>query len=296
VESRVGGFVSSAGASVPAGSGWRSAVFPLAAVGVDVEPVLGEVTRLRIVHAPTSDGAVPILGALGVDNVTALSGELCVDAGLAGGDLAICRAYCDELQCPNDGRGEACLRLADRLALRSGRPPPCDLDDDGDGVEDTVDNCPDVSNADQADADADGFGDACDNCPRDPNPGQEDGFGDPRLGDVCECPCFSPLEVASLVGTLSDSSTYGELTCVDTRVPAKPLSYVRAVRLDGGPCAVETHDCSALAVEFTEDDVCQFHPAAPDPGRVVQGISGRQRELCREGIVAAAQQGGLSCD
>ena len=36
------------------------------------------------------------------------------------------------------------------------------IDEDGDGVPDSIDNCPDVENADQADADADGAGDACD--------------------------------------------------------------------------------------------------------------------------------------
>ena len=35
-------------------------------------------------------------------------------------------------------------------------------DKDGDGVEDAVDNCPEIANSDQTDADADGRGDACD--------------------------------------------------------------------------------------------------------------------------------------
>lgn len=35
-------------------------------------------------------------------------------------------------------------------------------DADGDGVEDSADNCPDVANADQANYDADALGDACD--------------------------------------------------------------------------------------------------------------------------------------
>lgn len=38
---------------------------------------------------------------------------------------------------------------------------PC-IDSDGDGVNDDLDNCPDVSNADQMDADQDGVGDTCD--------------------------------------------------------------------------------------------------------------------------------------
>ena len=38
-------------------------------------------------------------------------------------------------------------------------------DFDGDGIPDTVDNCPLTPNPDQADADGDGAGDACDRCP-----------------------------------------------------------------------------------------------------------------------------------
>lgn len=43
-------------------------------------------------------------------------------------------------------------------------PPP---DADGDGVPDAVDNCPDLSNADQSDLDNDGMGDVCDPFPND---------------------------------------------------------------------------------------------------------------------------------
>jgi Thrombospondin type 3 repeat len=61
-------------------------------------------------------------------------------------------------------------------------------DTDGDGICGAVtDNCPAVSNADQADADSDGVGDACDNCPNDANPQQEDDDSD-GLGNVCSCP------------------------------------------------------------------------------------------------------------
>jgi hypothetical protein len=37
----------------------------------------------------------------------------------------------------------------------------CDTDRDGDGIRNINDNCPNVSNIDQADADGDGIGDAC---------------------------------------------------------------------------------------------------------------------------------------
>jgi len=71
-----------------------------------------------------------------------------------------------------------------------------DLDDDG--IADSEDNCPTVSNPDQVDTDSDGMGDACDdeadgdgllnsadNCPYVFNPGQED-LDDDGIGDVCD--------------------------------------------------------------------------------------------------------------
>ncbi len=47
-------------------------------------------------------------------------------------------------------------------------PTPIVPDTDKDGISDTNDNCPDVANADQANADDDNEGDACDECPDDP--------------------------------------------------------------------------------------------------------------------------------
>jgi len=74
-------------------------------------------------------------------------------------------------------------------------------DVDGDEVLNEADNCPEVANADQADADADGVGDACDpdlidtdedsvvdsadNCPEVANPDQADADAD-GVGDACD--------------------------------------------------------------------------------------------------------------
>ncbi len=71
-------------------------------------------------------------------------------------------------------------------------------DDDGDGIENSVDICPSMANSDQADTDGDGIGDACetdidndgviddfDNCPTIANPDQVDDNGD-GIGDACE--------------------------------------------------------------------------------------------------------------
>ncbi len=62
------------------------------------------------------------------------------------------------------------------------------VDEDSDGALAGCDNCPGISNPDQADTDGDGRGDACDNCPEIANSGQEDADGD-GVGDLCDlCP------------------------------------------------------------------------------------------------------------
>lgn len=58
-------------------------------------------------------------------------------------------------------------------------------DADLDAVEDGVDNCPDVANADQMDVDADDVGDRCDSCVLIANADQADQDGD-GVGDVCD--------------------------------------------------------------------------------------------------------------
>jgi len=61
-------------------------------------------------------------------------------------------------------------------------PPP---DDDGDGIPNDADNCPNTPNGRQEDVDDDGVGDACDNCRLARNPCQEDSDGD-GIGEVCD--------------------------------------------------------------------------------------------------------------
>lgn len=51
--------------------------------------------------------------------------------------------------------------------------PKVNGDKDGDGIANGVDNCPDLSNPDQADTDGDLVGNACDNCPNTFNPTQD---------------------------------------------------------------------------------------------------------------------------
>ncbi len=62
---------------------------------------------------------------------------------------------------------------------------PLPADADGDGIEDSSDNCPTVSNPTQANADGDARGDACDNCPAVANNTQSDSDSD-GVGNACD--------------------------------------------------------------------------------------------------------------
>jgi hypothetical protein len=66
-----------------------------------------------------------------------------------------------------------------------------EIDSDGDGIRDPIDNCPDDPNSDQANADNDIFGDVCDTCPKDAD---NDVDSDGVCGDVDNCPLLSNVD------------------------------------------------------------------------------------------------------
>lgn len=89
------------------------------------------------------------------------------------------------------------------------------VDEDGDGVDDSEDNCLGLSNPSQADQDDDGYGDACDLCPDVPSDDQADSDDD-GYGDACDlCP-----DVPS-DSTDSDDDGYGDAcdNCPDISNP-----------------------------------------------------------------------------
>jgi Thrombospondin type 3 repeat len=98
-----------------------------------------------------------------------------------------------------DGTGDACDNCPNDN--QKVEPGTCgcgyadSTDTDGDGICGAVtDNCPEVSNANQADSDSDGFGDACDNCPETANADQADDNSD-GIGNACAA--FCPLDDTS---------------------------------------------------------------------------------------------------
>ncbi len=120
----------------------------------------------------------------------------CEDNGSPGCDDAACQAAvcaCDPFCCDTEwddacaGTGFVADCGAEVLCrdICTGGPA---ADADGDGVPDSVDNCPNDPNTGQSDGEADGVGDACDNCPTLNNPSQADFDGD-NVGDMCDlCP------------------------------------------------------------------------------------------------------------
>ncbi len=72
-----------------------------------------------------------------------------------------------------------------------------DVDCDGDGVIASLDNCPEIANADQSNADGDVLGDVCDNCPVIANDDQANADADLH-GDACDnCPAVDNEDQAN---------------------------------------------------------------------------------------------------
>jgi hypothetical protein len=95
--------------------------------------------------------------------------------------------------------------------------PPGVPDRDADGKPDSLDNCLDVSNPDQADEDTDRVGNVCDNCPHLANENQADSEPTPDgVGDVCDpqpsaggntIALFLPFDAPSEIATWTKAGT-----------------------------------------------------------------------------------------
>ena len=140
-----------------------------------------------------ADNSMTVAGV--VDGESTTGDGVCadVDKKLSG----LCDSYCEAMDCDSElplASQKACEKILEKFVTRSGDGslPPCVIPDmDGDGIGDDADNCPENANAEQLDTDLDERGNACDNCPLLPNSEQEDTFGEPGVGDICDCPCWS---------------------------------------------------------------------------------------------------------
>jgi hypothetical protein len=123
------------------------------------------------------------------------------------------------------------------------------FDRDGDGIDDAVDNCPDVANANQNDEDHDVVGDRCDNCPLARNTDQSEHGDSDGIGDACDPRPVVPGDCLILVDTLLDAAAFS----AHWKILAEP-GDTPDVRADSGVITVTPHASYRVAIIALDDD------------------------------------------
>jgi Thrombospondin type 3 repeat len=122
----------------------------------------------------------------------------------------------------------------------------CSFDNDGDGILNCVDNCPNVANAGQADSDGDGVGDACDLCPGVSSANVFDADFD-GVGDACDTCPFDPA-----LSNDADTDGDGLADCVDN---CPTVANPGQEDADGDFVGDACDNCAAVYnIEQTDDD------------------------------------------
>jgi hypothetical protein len=131
-----------------------------------------------------------------------------------------------------------------KLYIEYGNETGADVDSDGDGYLDSVDNCPLDPNPDQGDIDGNGVGDFCDlgfsdtdgdsiddmtdNCVDVPNPGQQDADGD-GIGDACDTAPYITIDNENLGTSCYEGETANNVNFKLTNSGGDTLNYTVTV-------------------------------------------------------------------
>jgi len=214
------------------------------------------------------------------DNLRLAGGSPCIDAG---DNAAVPPGLTTDL----DGHPRISHGTVDMGAYER-------QDDDGDGVTDEMDNCPDSSNADQQDTDGDDVGDACDDCPDTPScatnidadgcPSDSDGDG---VVDGCD-DCANTPSCATNIdadGCPSDSDGDGVVDGCDDCANTPSC----ATNIDADGCAIDSDgdgvfDGCPVTPQVLDDDgdgVPNDQDACPDtPAGAAVDASGCPAGCC----------------
>ncbi|MBU2882845.1 PHB depolymerase family esterase [Psychrosphaera sp. B3R10] len=142
-----------------------------------------------------------------------------------------------------------CNWVADGAPSCKGQNQACSaqtgpIDSDNDGIDDNLDNCPNMTNSDQADNDNDGLGNVCDATP---NGGSTDSDSDGIADSLDNCPNMANSDQADNdsdgLGNVCDATPNGDYSC--TEYTSSNYSHVmagRAVNYYGYAIAVGSGD------------------------------------------------------
>jgi hypothetical protein len=180
----------------------------------------------------------------------------------------------------------------------------CSIDSDNDGVLTVDDNCPEASNADQADSDSDGVGNACDSCGDDAsNDADKDLicaghlFASPMTGGDDNCPAWpnatQSLPTWPIPPDDSECDGFRDNVAGTNSAPESYLGTIPERRCASTSTLNDEPDPDAWPVDFNDNrivngqDVAKFQPAYNHTvaGGPYGGLPGARFDFSGNGII-----------